>query len=91
MSTPNPEHASPAIGEYRKQMVETELAQEKRDHENTRRQLAAAMTRIDGFERITKCLSEHVDKQNTLMADAALKISQALDLLDSAKEPEVDQ
>jgi hypothetical protein len=62
MSTPEPGHTSPAVSEYRIQLLELELAQEKRDHDETRRQLSSANRKIEGFEKQSATLAARIDE-----------------------------
>jgi hypothetical protein len=82
MSTPEPGHVSPAVTEYRIQLLELELSQEKRDHDETRRQLSLANKSVGDFERLTARLSAHIDQQDVSFAKATKLLNDAVLLLD---------
>lgn len=73
--------------------VRLELNQEKRDHEETRRQLASANQMIEGFERTVKALAAEIDRKTELLDSAVRVIDQAAALYEklSGKTEEVDQ
>jgi hypothetical protein len=85
MTTPNPGHVSPAIGEYQLEILKTELAQEKRDHDETRRQLNSSNQMIEGFERTVKALAADIDRKDLLLLRLTKLIEESIKLFDQVK------
>lgn len=59
--TEPPRHVSPAIREFQIERLKQELKFERIEHAKTQDRLAAAESRIRGFEKMSAALARHAD------------------------------